>query len=34
MAQGVREAMTDILAPLGVSPGSLKAGGRYAEDSY
>lgn len=34
MAQGVREAMTDILAPMGVSPGSLKAGGRYAEDSY
>ena len=34
MAQGVREALAEILAPLGQSPNSLKAGGRYAEDSY
>lgn len=34
MAQGVRDAMTDILLPLGLSPATLKAGGRYAEDTY
>jgi len=34
MAQGVREALAEILAPAGHSPSSLKAGGRYAEDSY
>lgn len=34
MAQGVREALAEILAPLDQSPSSLKAGGRYAEDSY
>lgn len=34
MAQGVREAMTEILQPVGLSPRALKAGGRYAEDSY
>jgi sulfite reductase (NADPH) flavoprotein alpha-component len=34
MAQGVREAMTDILGPSGLTPGVLKAEGRYAEDVY
>ena len=34
MAQGVREAMADILQPVGLSPAALKAGGRYAEDTY
>jgi sulfite reductase (NADPH) flavoprotein alpha-component len=34
MAQGVRDAMTEILHPLGLSPAALKAGGRYAEDTY
>jgi sulfite reductase (NADPH) flavoprotein alpha-component len=34
MAQGVRDAMTDILHPVGLSPAALKAGGRYAEDTY
>ena len=34
MAQGVRHAMTDILHPVGLSPAALKAGGRYAEDTY
>ncbi|MCF1708895.1 PepSY domain-containing protein [Tabrizicola sp. J26] len=34
MAQGVREAMTEILHPLGLSPVTLQAGGRYAEDIY
>ncbi len=34
MAQGVREAMTEILHPLGLSPVTLQAGGRYAEDVY
>ena len=34
MAQGVQAALADILAPLGLSPRSLKAEGRYAEDSY
>lgn len=34
MAQGVCDSMTEILLPLGLSPASLKAGGRYAEDTY
>jgi sulfite reductase (NADPH) flavoprotein alpha-component len=34
MAQGVRAAMEEILAPIGVTTQSLQAGGRYAEDSY
>ncbi len=34
MAQGVRDAMTEILLPVGLSPANLKAGGRYAEDTY
>ena len=34
MAQGVREALSDILAPNGVTAASLKSEGRYAEDVY
>lgn len=34
MAQGVHETLTEILAPVGFSLAGLKAGGRYAEDSY
>lgn len=34
MAQGVQAALTDILAPAGLTPRMLKAEGRYAEDSY
>jgi len=34
MAQGVAEALDDILAPLGLGPALLKAEGRYAEDVY
>ena len=34
MAQGVREALSDILAPSGQSTATLKAEGRYAEDVY
>lgn len=34
MAQGVRDAMTEILRPVELSPALLKAGGRYAEDTY
>ncbi len=34
MAQGVRDALTEILHPVGLSPSTLKAGGRYAEDTY
>jgi sulfite reductase (NADPH) flavoprotein alpha-component len=34
MAQGVREALDDILGPVGLSQALLKAGGRYAEDVY
>ncbi|GAB1479939.1 PepSY domain-containing protein [Paracoccaceae bacterium] len=34
MAQGVREAMTEILQPVGLSLATLRAGGRYAEDVY
>ena len=34
MAAGVAAAITDILAPLGLSVAMLKAEGRYAEDVY
>jgi sulfite reductase (NADPH) flavoprotein alpha-component len=34
MAAGVSEALTDILAPAGLSPALLKAEGRYVEDVY
>ncbi|PTE19404.1 N-acetylglucosamine transferase [Cereibacter changlensis JA139] len=34
MAAGVNAALTDILAPAGLSPALLKAEGRYAEDVY
>ncbi|MCZ4288629.1 PepSY domain-containing protein [Hoeflea alexandrii] len=34
MAAGVAEAMTDILAPQGLTPAKLKSEGRYAEDVY
>ena len=34
MAQGVRETLAEVLAPMGLTPGDLKLGGRYAEDSY
>jgi sulfite reductase (NADPH) flavoprotein alpha-component len=34
MAHGVHEALSDILAPSGQSPATLKAEGRYAEDVY
>jgi sulfite reductase (NADPH) flavoprotein alpha-component len=34
MATGVSEALTDILAPLGLTPAALKAEGRYVEDVY
>ena len=34
MAAGVAEALTDILAPTGLTPLALKAEGRYAEDIY
>jgi sulfite reductase (NADPH) flavoprotein alpha-component len=34
MAAGVAVAITDILAPLGLSVAMLKAEGRYAEDVY
>lgn len=34
MAHGVRETLAEILAPVGLSPATLKARGRYAEDSY
>jgi sulfite reductase (NADPH) flavoprotein alpha-component len=34
MAQSVRDVMTEILHPLGLSPATLRAGGRYAEDVY
>jgi sulfite reductase (NADPH) flavoprotein alpha-component len=34
MAQGVREALTDILKPMGLTAASLKSEGRYAEDVY
>lgn len=34
MAQGVNGALEDILAPMGLTPAMLKAGGRYVEDVY
>jgi sulfite reductase (NADPH) flavoprotein alpha-component len=34
MAQGVCRALEDILAPMGLTPAMLKAGGRYVEDVY
>ena len=34
MAEGVRSALEDVLAPLGLSPATLKLQGRYAEDVY
>jgi sulfite reductase (NADPH) flavoprotein alpha-component len=34
MAQGVSRALEDILAPMGLTPTMLKAGGRYVEDVY
>lgn len=34
MAAGVAEALTDILAPVGLTPLTLKVEGRYAEDIY
>lgn len=34
MAQGVAQALEEILAPLGLSAKALKAGGRYVEDVY
>ncbi len=34
MAQGVGRALEDILAPMGLTPAHLKAGGRYVEDVY
>lgn len=34
MAQGVAQALEDILAPMGLTPAMLKARGRYVEDVY
>ena len=34
MGAGVRDAITDIMAPLGISAATLKSQGRYAEDVY
>lgn len=34
MAAGVTDALTDILAPAGLTPATLKAEGRYVEDTY
>jgi len=34
MAAGVAEALSDILAPQGLTPAILKAKGRYVEDVY
>lgn len=34
MAQGVGRALEDVLAPMGLTPAMLKAGGRYVEDVY
>ena len=34
MADGVRSALEDVLAPLSLTPTTLKAQGRYAEDVY
>lgn len=34
MAQGVAKSLEEILAPMGLTPAMLKAGGRYVEDVY
>lgn len=34
MAAGVAEALTEVLAPTGLTPAMLKAEGRYVEDVY
>lgn len=34
MAAGVTNALTDILAPIGLTPALMKAEGRYVEDTY
>ena len=34
MAAGVSATLADILAPLGFTPATLKAEGRYAEDVF
>ncbi len=34
MANGVMEALTDVLAPMNMEPATLKAQGRYGEDVY
>ena len=34
MAAGVADALADILAPTGLTPATLKAEGRYVEDTY
>jgi len=34
MATGVMAALTELLAPAGLTPAVLKAEGRYAEDVY
>ena len=34
MASGVAEALTEILAPVGMTPARLKSEGRYVEDVY
>lgn len=34
MAQGVTQALADILHPVGLTPAQLKAEGRYVEDVY
>lgn len=34
MAQGVAEALAQILAPVGLTPAMLKAAGRYVQDVY
>jgi len=34
MAEGVRSALEDVLAPLGLTPATLRLQGRYAEDVF
>ena len=34
MAEGVADAMAEILAPMGMTPATLKSEGRYVEDVY
>ena len=34
MATGVQQALTEVLAPLGLTAANLKSEGRYAEDVY